>query len=145
MPERFELTYWGEDNSEHRPVMIHRALLGSLERFAGILIEHYAGRFPDWLAPVQVGVLPVADRHNERARAVVTELASKGVRATIDDRTESVGRKIRDAELAKLPYMVILGDREAESGEISVRSHAEGDLGSMSVDAIGGRLGFSTG
>ena len=141
MPERFELTYWGEDNSEHRPVMIHRALLGSMERFAGILIEHYAGRFPDWLAPVQVGVLPVADRHNSQAAAIVAELTGLGVRARIDDRTESVGRKIRDAELAKLPYMVILGDREAESGEISVRSHADGDLGAMTPQALAERLG----
>ena len=141
MPERFDLSFTGEDNSEHRPVMIHRALLGSMERFAGILIEHYAGRFPDWLAPVQVGVLPVADRHNEQAEAITAELASRGVRARLDDRTESVGRKIRDAELAKLPYMVILGDREAESGEISVRSHAEGDLGAMSAEALAGRLG----
>jgi threonyl-tRNA synthetase len=140
MPERFELTYWGEDNSEHRPVMIHRALLGSMERFAGILIEHYAGRFPDWLAPIQVGVLPVADRHNEQAAQIVAELMGLGVRARLDDRTESVGRKIRDAELAKLPYMVILGDREAESGEISVRSHDEGDLGAMSVEALAGRF-----
>ncbi|HYH61430.1 MAG TPA: threonine--tRNA ligase [Solirubrobacterales bacterium] len=140
MPERFELTYWGEDNSEHRPVMIHRALLGSLERFAGILIEHYAGRFPDWLAPVQVGVLPVADRHNDAAAAVATELASSGVRTRVDDRTESVGRKIRDAELAKLPYMVILGDREAESGEISVRSHEDGDLGAMAAGTLAERL-----
>ena len=140
MPERFELSFAGEDNAEHRPVMIHRALLGSMERFVGILIEHYAGRFPDWLAPVQVGVLPVADRHNERAGEVVTRLASRGVRARLDDRTESVGRKIRDAELAKLPYMVILGDREADSGEISVRSHAEGDLGAMSAEALAERL-----
>jgi threonyl-tRNA synthetase len=140
MPERFELTYWGEDNSEHRPVMIHSALIGSMERFAGILIEHYAGRFPDWLAPVQVGVLPVADRHNEQAAAIVAELVGQGVRARIDDRTESVGRKIRDAELAKLPYMVILGDREAESGEISVRSHDDGDLGSMSVSDLAKRI-----
>ena len=141
MPERFELTYWGEDNSEHRPVMIHRALLGSMERFAGILIEHYAGRFPDWLAPVQVGVLPVADRHNERAAADRRASSTAWACAPrVDDRTESVGRKIRDAELAKLPYMVILGDREAESGELAVRSHSEGDLGSMSVDAIRGRL-----
>ncbi len=140
MPERFELTYWAEDNAEHRPVMIHRALLGSMERFAGILIEHYAGRFPDWLAPVQVGVLPVADRHNDRAAEVVSALHVQGVRARLDDRTESVGRKIRDAELAKLPYMVILGDREAESGEISVRSHDDGDLGSMPVEALMSRL-----
>jgi threonyl-tRNA synthetase len=140
MPERFELSYTGADNAEHRPVMIHRALLGSMERFAGILIEHYAGRFPDWLAPVQVGVLPVADRHNSRAAAVVADLKDLGVRARIDDRTESVGRKIRDAELAKLPYMVILGDREAESGEISVRSHEAGDLGAMSVEVLAGRF-----
>ena len=140
MPERFELTYWGEDNAEHRPVMIHRALLGSMERFAGILIEHYAGRFPAWLAPVQVGVLPVADRHNDRAADVAAELTRLGARARVDDRTESVGRKIRDAELAKLPYMVILGDREAESGELSVRSHAEGDLGAMSPSALAERL-----
>jgi len=121
-------------------VMIHRALLGSLERFAGILIEHYAGRFPDWLAPVQVGVLPVADRHNDAAAAVAAELASNGVRTRVDDRTESVGRKIRDAELAKLPYMVILGDREAESGEISVRSHEDGDLGAMATGTLAERL-----
>jgi threonyl-tRNA synthetase len=140
MPERFELTYWGEDNAEHRPVMIHRALLGSMERFAGILIEHHAGRFPDWLAPVQVGVLPVADRHNERAAEVAARLNDLGVRARLDDRTESVGRKIRDAELGKLPYMVILGDREAESGELSVRSHAEGDIGAMSEEALAERL-----
>src|SRR5690606_29985228 len=140
MPERFELTYQGEDNAEHRPVMIHRALLGSMERFAGILIEHYAGRFPTWLAPVQIGVLPVADRHNERAREVEAELAAAGLRVRTDDRTESVGRKIRDAELAKLPYMVILGDREVESGKVSVRSHAEGDVGEHSVADLVERL-----
>jgi threonyl-tRNA synthetase len=133
MPDRFELTYWGEDNAEHRPVMIHRALLGSLERFAGILIEHYAGRFPAWLAPVQVGVLPVADRHNQAAADAMAALAELGVRARVDDRTESVGRKIRDAELAKLPYMVVFGDREAESGELAVRSHSDGDIGAMTA------------
>ena len=123
MPQRFELTYQGEDNAEHRPVMIHRALLGSMERFAGILIEHYAGRFPAWLAPVQVGVLPVADRHNERAAEVAAELEAEGLRVGVDERGESVGRKIRDAELRKLPFMVVLGDREVESGELAVRSH----------------------
>jgi threonyl-tRNA synthetase len=133
MPERFDLTYQGEDNADHRPVMIHRALLGSMERFAGILIEHYAGRFPAWLAPVQVGVLPVADRHSERAEAVAAELGETGIRARVDDRGESVGRKIRDAELQKLPFMVVIGDREAESGELAVRSHEEGDLGAMPV------------
>ena len=140
MPERFQLTYQGADNAEHRPVMIHRALLGSMERFAGILIEHYGGRFPTWLAPVQIAVLPVADRHNERARQVAAELADAGLRVRTDDRTESVGRKIRDAELAKLPYMVILGDRELESGKVSVRSHAEGDLGEHSLAELVERL-----
>jgi threonyl-tRNA synthetase len=136
MPERFDLAYQGEDNAEHRPVMIHRALLGSMERFAGILIEHHAGRFPTWLAPTQVGVLPVADRHNERAAEVAQELRSLGLRVRVDDRTESVGRKIRDAELAKLPFMVVLGDRELESGELAVRSHADGDLGSLTPAAL---------
>ena len=103
MPERFDLTYQGEDNAEHRPVMIHRALLGSMERFAGILIEHYGGRFPVWLAPVQAVVLPVSDRHTDYAREVAAELARPGVRVAVDERSESVGRKIRDAELAKLP------------------------------------------
>ena len=115
MPERFELTYTGADNAEHRPVMIHRALLGSMERFAGILIEHYAGRFPLWLAPVQAVVLPVADRHNERAAEVAVRAARGGLRARVDERTESVGRKIRDAELAKAPYMLVVGDKELES------------------------------
>jgi threonyl-tRNA synthetase len=140
MPERFELTYQGEDNAAHRPVMIHRACVGSMERFAGILIEHYAGRFPAWLAPVQVGVLPVADRHNEHAREVAAELRDLGVRADVDERTESVGRKIRDAELRKLPYMAVLGDREAESGELAVRSHDDGDLGAMPAVVLAERV-----
>jgi threonyl-tRNA synthetase len=136
MPQRFELAYQGEDNAEHRPVMIHRALLGSMERFAGILIEHYAGRFPDWLAPVQVGVLPVADRHAERAGEIADGLEEAGLRVTVDRRPESVGRKIRDAELRKLPYMVVIGDQEIESGELAVRSHADGDLGAMSPERL---------
>ena len=140
MPHRFDLTYRGEDNSEHRPVMVHRALLGSMERFAGILIEHYAGRFPAWLAPVQVGVLPVADRHNARAREIVAELSALGLRAQADERGESVGRKIRDAELRKLPYMVVVGDRELDSGQVSVRSHEQGDLGAMAVEDLVTRL-----
>jgi threonyl-tRNA synthetase len=140
MPERFELTYTGADNAEHRPVMIHRALLGSMERFAGILIEHYGGRFPLWLAPVQVLVLPVADRHNDRAEEVTQELRAQGFRVRVDDRTESVGKKIRDAELAKAPYMLVVGDRETESGEVSVRHHDEGDLGALSIDDLATRL-----
>ena len=140
MPERFDLTYQGADNAEHRPLMIHRALLGSMERFAGILIEHYGGRFPDWLAPTQAVVLPVADRHNEAAAAVAKRLSELGVRVRVDERSESVGKKIRDAELSKAPYMLVLGDREAESGEPSVRSHADGELGPMGPEALAERL-----
>jgi threonyl-tRNA synthetase len=140
MPERFDLTYQGEDNADHRPVMIHRALLGSMERFVGILIEHYAGRFPTWLAPVQVGVLPVADRHNEYAAEVAGRLAEAGVRSRVDDRSESVGKKIHDAEVAKLPYMLVVGDREQTDGAVSVRSHAEGDVGAESVEDFAHRV-----
>ena len=136
MPERFELTYTGADNAEHRPVMIHRALLGSMERFAGILIEHYGGRFPLWLAPVQAVVLPVADRHNERAAEVAVRLRSSGLRARVDDRTESVGRKIRDAELSKAPYMLVVGDKEIESETVSVRHHGDGDLGAIELGSL---------
>jgi threonyl-tRNA synthetase len=136
MPERFELTYQGADNAEHRPVMIHRALLGSMERFAGILIEHYGGRFPLWLAPVQAAVLPVADRHVDYAREIADRLTAEGFRVTVDERTESVGRKIRDAELAKLPLMLVVGDREAEQGTASVRSHERGDLGAIPIGQL---------
>jgi threonyl-tRNA synthetase len=136
MPERFELTYTGADNSEHRPVMIHRALLGSMERFAGILIEHYGGRFPLWLAPVQAVVLPVADRHNDRAGEIAERLRASGLRARVDGRSESVGRKIRDAELSKAPYMLVVGDKEAESGAVSVRHHGDGDLGALELDGL---------
>jgi len=134
MPERFDLTYTGADNAEHRPVMIHRALLGSMERFAGILIEHYAGRFPLWLAPVQAAVLPVADRHADYARKVAAKLRDAGVRVRVDERSESVGRKIRDAELATCPYMLVVGDDEEKDGKVAVRSHERGDMGKMAVD-----------
>ncbi len=140
MPERFELTYAGADNEPHRPVMIHRALLGSMERFAGILIEHHAGRFPLWLAPLQAMVLPVADRHNEYAERIAGELAEAGIRARVDARSESVGRKIRDAELARVPYMLVIGDREQDAGSASVRHHGEGDLGAMPVEELIGRM-----
>ena len=136
MPERFELTYTGADNAEHRPVLIHRALLGSMERFAGILIEHYGGRFPLWLAPVQAVVLPVADRHNERAAEVAVRLRGNGLRARVDDRTESVGRKIRDAELSKAPYMLVVGDKEIDAETVSVRHHGDGDLGAITLEAL---------
>ncbi len=141
MPERFELAYQGEDNAEHRPVMIHRALLGSMERFAGILIEHHGGRFPAWLAPVQAAVLPVSDPHLEYANRVAEQLGEAGVRARVDQRSESVGRKIRDAELAKVPFMLVVGEREEEGGTASVRSHERGDLGAIAVAEIPALLG----
>jgi threonyl-tRNA synthetase len=140
MPERFDLTYVGADDAAHRPVMIHRALLGSMERFAGILIEHYAGRFPVWLAPVQAIVLPVSDRHNEHASRVLAELREAGVRVELDDRSESVGKKIRDAELGRYPYMLVVGDREEEAGAVAVRSHEDGELGAMPVAAFADRV-----
>ena len=140
MPERFDLAYTGADNAEHRPVMIHRALMGSYERFIGILIEHYAGVFPFWLAPIQIAVLPVADRHLDYAKEVAACLAESGLRADIDERTESVGRKIRDAEISKAPVMLIVGDREAEGRSVSVRERADGDLGDEMLDALVARL-----
>ena len=139
MPERFELSYTGADNAEHRPVMIHRALMGSFERFIGILIEHYAGELPLWLAPVQALVLPIADRHAEYAAQVVSELAEGGVRAELDDRAESVGKKIREGELRKVPYLLVVGDREVESREVAVRRHREGDQGTASIVAFAAR------
>ena len=139
MPERFELAYTGADNAEHRPVMIHRALMGSFERFIGILIEHYAGEFPLWLAPVQALVLPISDRHNDYAGRIAIELRDAGLRVEVDDRGESVGRKIREGEVRKVPYMLVVGDREAEAGEVSVRRHREGDLGSVPVGEFASR------
>jgi threonyl-tRNA synthetase len=140
MPERFDLQYAGADNAEHRPVMIHRALFGSFERFIGILTEHYAGEFPLWLAPVQAIVLPIADRHLGYADRVREELQAAGLRADLDDRTESVGRKIREAELRKIPYMLVVGDREAEGDAVSVREHGRGDAGSVPVPELASRL-----
>jgi threonyl-tRNA synthetase len=140
LPERFGLTYTGADNAEHRPVMIHRALFGSFERFIGILLEHYAGELPLWLAPTQIGVLPVADRHLPYAHQAVAALREAGLRAEVDERTESVGRKIRDAELRKLPYMAVVGDREVESSTVALRRHREGDLGSLALGDAAQRL-----
>ncbi len=145
MPERFDLTYTDSEDQPRRPVMIHRALLGSMERFAGILIEHYAGRFPTWLAPVQATVLPIADRHNEFATKAMVELREAGVRVAIDDRSESIGKKIRDAELGRYPYMLVVGDREAENGGVSVRSHVEGELGEMALAEFATRVAAETG
>jgi threonyl-tRNA synthetase len=144
MPERLDATYTGADNAEHRPVMIHRALLGSFERFIGILIEHYAGEFPLWLTPTQAIVLTIADRHVEAGNEFAETLRAAGVRVKVDDRTESVGRKIREAELAKIPYMLVVGDREAESGSVAVRRHKEGDVGTLTVEEFAERVAEET-
>src|SRR3954451_8648032 len=137
-PQRFDLTYIGADNTEHRPVVIHRAIFGSFERFIAILIEHYAGAFPLWLAPVEAVVLPMADRHLDYAREVQAGLA--GLRVEVDDRTESIGRKIREAELRKVPYMLVVGDREAEGRSVALRKHREGDQGTLPLDEARERL-----
>jgi threonyl-tRNA synthetase len=134
MPERFDLKYVGADNAEHRPVVIHRAIFGSFERFVALLIEHYAGAFPLWLAPVQVVVLPIADRHVEYAKGVVAKLEAAGLKVELDDRQEKIGYKIREAQLQKIPYMLVAGDREAAEGTVSVRSRAGGDQGSRLID-----------
>jgi threonyl-tRNA synthetase len=133
-PERFDLTYIGQDNQQHRPIMIHRALLGSIERFFAVLVEHYVGAFPLWLSPVQVMVIPIADRHVCYASEVADKLRRNGFRVEIDDRNEKTGYKIREAQLQKIPYMLIVGDREKEAGAVSVRSRSEGDKGSMSLE-----------
>lgn len=140
MPERFEITYTGADNAEHRPVMIHRALMGSFERFIAVLIEHYAGEFPLWLAPVQAIVLPISDRHLQYGRQVLGELRPAGIRAELDERQESISKKIRDAELRKIPFMLVVGDREQESGTVGVREHRSGDAGSATVEELLARL-----
>jgi len=140
MPERFGITYTGEDNAEHRPVMIHRALFGSFERFIGILTEHFRGEFPVWMAPVQVLVMPIADRHNAYAESVRDRLVAANLRVELDDRTESVGRKIRDAEVRKVPFMLVVGDREQESGEVGVREHRAGDTGAVALETFVERI-----
>jgi threonyl-tRNA synthetase len=133
LPERFQLEYIGEDNKPHRPVMIHRALFGSVERFFGVLIEHYAGAFPMWLAPVQVTILPITDRINDYAQAVADELKGSGLRVLTNLRSEKIGAKIRDAQLQKIPFMLVLGDREMEAGTVAVRERKGGDMGDMTL------------
>jgi threonyl-tRNA synthetase len=140
MPARFGLSYIGADNAEHQPVMIHRALMGSYERFIGILLEHTAGDLPVWLTPVQAIVLPISDRHLDYAAAVRGRLNAAGVRVESDDRTESISRKIRDAELRKIPYMLIVGDREQETNQVGLREHRHGDAGSVDVEAFCSRI-----
>ena len=139
-PERFDLTYTGADNAEHRPVMIHRALFGSFERFIGILLEHVAGELPIWLTPVQAIVLPISDRHLEYGERVRARLRKAGVRVELDGRSETVSRKVRDAELRKIPYMLIVGDRDQEGDVVSVREHRAGDAGAESVEQFAARV-----
>jgi threonyl-tRNA synthetase len=140
MPERFGLAYTGADDAEHRPVMIHRALMGSYERFIGILLEHLAGRLPVWLAPVQAIVLPIADRHGDYARSVADALREAGVRVELDERSESIARKVRDAELRKIPHMAVVGDREADGGEVSLREHGAQDALALPVAELAQRI-----
>jgi len=143
LPRRFELEYIAEDGKKHQPLMVHRALYGSIERFFGILIEHYAGAFPVWLAPVQAVVLPITDRQTEYAQNLTKRLEDAGLRVSLDDRKEKVNLKIRDAQLQKVPYMLVVGDREAQNGRVSVRNRKHADQGTQTVDeflAVIGKL-----
>jgi threonyl-tRNA synthetase len=134
LPERFELEYVGEDNKKHRPVMIHRAPFGSMERFVAVLIEHTAGKFPIWLAPNQFVVLPISEKFNDYAHEVVNKLKDLNVNGIIDERNEKIGRKIRDNELKRIPYLLIVGEKEQENGQLSVRKQGAGDMGAMTVE-----------
>ena len=140
MPERFDLEYVGEDGEKHRPVMIHRALLGSIERFIGVITEHFAGAFPAWLSPVQVKLLPVTDRAMDYAKNVAAQLDSQGFRVEVDGRNEKIGKKIREATLEKIPYMLVVGDRDMEAGTVSVRTRTGEDLGAMSLADFAAKL-----
>jgi len=140
LPERFELEYTGEDNQKHRPVMIHRAPFGSMERFVAVLIEHTAGKFPLWITPDQVAILPISERFNEYAWTVARELKQQDIRVIVDDRNEKIGRKIRDNEMKRIPYMLIVGEKEAENNEVSVRKQGEGDKGSMKITTFAALL-----
>ncbi len=140
LPEKFDLTYTGEDGQKHRPVMIHRVVYGSIERFIGILIENYAGAFPAWLAPEQVRVMPITDKYNDYAKKVTDKLLALNVRVHLDDRNEKIGYKIREAQVKKVPYMLVIGEKEVESNTVSVRSRSEGDQGAMDVDAFTAKL-----
>jgi threonyl-tRNA synthetase len=133
LPERFQLEYTGADNQKHRPVMIHRAPFGSLERFVAVLLEHTAGKFPLWLSPEQAIILPISEKFNDYAYEVARQFNEVDVRVTVDDRNEKIGRKIRDNELKRIPYMLVVGEKEAENGQVSVRKQGEGDKGTMTV------------
>jgi threonyl-tRNA synthetase len=134
LPERFELEYTGSDNQKHRPVMIHRAPFGSLERFVAVLIEHCAGKFPLWLSPEQVSVLPISEKYNDYAKKVLELLNNYDIRGLVDERNEKIGKKIRDTELNKIPFMLVVGEKEAQEGKVSVRKQGAGDIGSFSVE-----------
>ena len=134
LPERFELEYIGNDNHKHRPVMIHRAPFGSMERFVAVLLEHTAGKFPLWLSPDQAIVLPISEKYQNYAEKVLSLLNNSDIRSQIDDRNEKAGKKIRDAELMKIPSMLIVGEREESEGTVSVRKHGEGDLGPRKIE-----------
>lgn len=136
MPENFDLNYIGEDGQKHRPVMIHRVAYGSLERFIGILIEHFAGAFPAWLAPVQVKILPITDRHMDYAKKVAKEMWNQDIRVAVDERNEKIGYKIREAQMQKIPYVLVVGDKEMENGTVAVRKRGEGDLGPQATEAF---------
>jgi threonyl-tRNA synthetase len=140
-PNRFKLEYIGDDGKAHQPVMLHRALLGSIERFFGVLVEHYAGAFPLWLAPTQAVVIPVTEKHHEYAARVGEELRAARVRVHVDDRNEKLGYKIREAQLQKVPYMLVVGDKEVEAQNVSVRHRQAGDLGSSDVQALAAKIG----
>ena len=137
LPERFQLEYTGSDNMKHRPVMIHRAPFGSMERFVAVLIEHTGGKFPLWLTPDQVAILPISEKFNDYAKQVSDYLDKQDIRAVVDDRNEKIGRKIRDNEMKRIPYMLIVGEKEAENGEVSVRRQGEGDKGTMKFEEFG--------
>ena len=140
LPERFQLEYTGADNQKHRPVMIHRAPFGSMERFVAVLIEHTAGHFPLWLTPDQVAILPISDKFNDYAQQVRKQLEEADVRALVDDRSEKIGRKIRDNEMKHIPYLLIVGEKEAAEGTVSVRKQGEGDQGSLSISDFAARV-----
>lgn len=140
MPQRFDLSYVGQDGEKHRPVMLHRTIYGSIERFMGILIEHFAGAFPTWLAPVQASILPISDKFNDYAKKVKKELEAMDIRVEMDTRSEKIGYKIREAQLQKIPYMLIVGEKEVEASTVAVRQRTEGDMGSKSVDEIANEI-----
>jgi len=140
LPERFDLYYIDSAGEQKRPYMVHRAIFGSLERFFGVMVEHYGGYFPLWIAPVQAQVIPITEKQHDYAEEVTAKLQAAGVRAELDQRSEQVGYKIREAEVQKVPYMLIIGGREAEQGTVSLRRHSEGDLGAVSVEDVIERL-----